>query len=372
MSTQEIATRAETSIEQAAGNRLSEFLKHWGKGIQKVLPKHLNEERVVQLLVNNVRRTPDLLSTSPASFVNSVLQAANLGLEIRTNSAYLIPFGKECTLIIDYRGKMELARRAGCGAIDVQLVREWDEFTYGFGVAGREFSHKPLLFRKGDDGRMIPVDADERGEYVLGYAAAQLPQGRDWQLAIMTRSEIEAIRRRARGGKGEWSLEQIRNCDIDSVPYKQRTPWLTDYDQMACKTLIHRLCKGLPQTAELVLSQQIDDAVDTGATMPLAAQLESLVIDPEFEQPMLPTGTCEDQQKVAAEKIEKLSGGRKAPAKATITEEQIEELRRRLRDVPEEESDRWLIWCKAKTLRDLDQAGYALFCAEIEKRNKGE
>lgn len=292
----------ETALEKTAQKRLMDMLGSYKKSFQSVLPKHLNEERFVWLLVNNIRRTPALLGVSPQSFVNCVMLASNLGLEIRQNSAYLIPFGKECTLVIDYRGKMDLARRAGCGAIDVQLVREWDEFSYEFSLNGREFSHKPLLFTKAEDGRMVPITSEDRGEYVLGYGAAELPSGKEWQLAIMTLSEIEAIRKRARGGRGDLTLAQIRATDVSKVPYKDRTPWLTDYDQMACKTLVHRLCKGLPQTPEMILSDDVDNALDSGAKMPLAHSA-LLDIDPEWEQPMLPTGSVEEQQAVLERKL---------------------------------------------------------------------
>jgi len=47
------------------------------------------------------------------SFINAVMLAANVGVEIRANSAYLIPYGKECQLVIDYRGLIDIARARG-------------------------------------------------------------------------------------------------------------------------------------------------------------------------------------------------------------------------------------------------------------------
>ena len=376
----EVALRPETAIEEDASKRLIGFLKKHENSIKKVLPKHLNEDRFAWLLVNSIRRTPKLVETSPASFFNAVLLASNMGLEIRQNSAYLIPYGKECQLVIDYRGKLELARNAGCGEILIQLVRAGDRFDLRFTSEGRTFLHEPLLFTKNGDA-MVPVDSAARGEVVLAYGMANV-RNRGMQFDYMTLNEIEDIRHRAKSGCAKpmenygktlpgLSLEEIRALDIDKLPFKHpyRCPWVTDWDEMARKTMSHRLCKYLPMTPELLLSLEVDAAVISGAPQPMAMEISAIGIDPEDDQPMLASGTREDQQRVAQEKIAKLSN--KPPKQSSaITEDQIAELRRRMREasVSDEESDKWLIWCKAKTLRDLDQAGYALFVSEIEKK----
>lgn len=316
----------ETALEVTAEKRLIDLIARRKGSLDKVLPKHLNADRFSWLLVNSIRRTPALVGTSPVSFLNAVMLASNLGLEIRQNSAYLIPYGKECTLVIDYRGKMDLARRAGCGAVDAQLVRECDEFDLSYGGTGRTFFHRPLVVRR-ENGKLIPVSESERGEAVLGYAMAELPHGSSWQVAVMTLDEIEAIRRRAKAGRGDLTLKEIRETDINKVAYKDRTPWLTDWDQMALKTLIHRLCKGLPMTPELMLSQEIDTASETGEKMPMAEQLLGISFDPDDERPMVEAGTKEDQSRVAKDKISDLKAGkppREAKVEPKITQDQAD------------------------------------------------
>jgi len=266
---QELQLKPETAIEQQAEASLMGLLKKYERSFNNVLPKALTAERWRWLIVNNIRAVPALAGCTPVSFLNSVLLAANVGLEIRKNSAYLIPYGRECQLIIDYRGKLELARRAGVGEVTVELVREADEFDVAFGVGGREFRHVPAYFRR-EDGKLRPVE--DRGEIIAGYAAARLPHG--YQIEVMTRAQIDAIKKRARGA--------------DSP----RSPWHTDYEQMARKTLVHRICNYLPQSPQLVVAQEIDDAEATGGKMPLAPEIAAVAyeIDPADDRPMVDGG----------------------------------------------------------------------------------
>lgn len=70
----------------------------------------------------------------------------------------------------------------------------------------------------------------------------------------MTFDQIEGIRQRAKAGKDG--------------------PWVTDWEQMARKTVIHRICNYLPMSPELMESQDIDDAYDTGRTLPPVFEFE--------------------------------------------------------------------------------------------------
>lgn len=266
---QELQLKPETAIEQQAEASLMGLLKKYERSFNNVLPKALTAERWRWLIVNNIRAVPALAGCTPVSFLNSVLLAANVGLEIRKNSAYLIPYGRECQLIIDYRGKLELARRAGVSEVEVELVREADEFDCWYGTNGREFRHVPAYFTR-VDGKLRPIA--DRGEIVAAFASAKLPYGR--QLEIMTRAEIDEVKSKARGA---------------SSP---RSPWQEHYGQMARKTVIHRLCNYLPQSPQLVVAQEIDDAEATGGKMPLAPEIAAVAyeIDPADDRPMVDGG----------------------------------------------------------------------------------
>lgn len=289
-------TRAETPIQQEAAQSVMGILKQYSGNFRKVLPAHLSPDRCAMLVMNSIATNPKLAGCTPVSFLNSVLLASNLGLEIRKNSAYLIPYGRECQLVVDYHGKMELARRAGVGAIHCELVREGDKFDYGFDRDGLVFDWRP---------------GKDRVEITAVFVSARINGSN--QVNIMTLEEIEAVRRRAKAGaavdfqhygrtvKG-LTLAEIRAIDVVTMDFKSpyRLPWVTDYDRMARKTVIHRAANDWPMSAQLLTSQEIDDAVDMGAPMPLADGMIEVVaaLDPADNRPMVDGGgdTYEEQR----------------------------------------------------------------------------
>lgn len=293
-------------LERQGQQTLLAFMKKNERCFKSVLPKHLNQERWAWLIVNSIRQTPALAGVTPMSFINSIMLASNLGLEIRKNSCYLIPYGKECQLIVDYHGKMDLARRAGVGAIHVELVRDGDEFDYGFNASGLQFNWKPK---------------QDVGEVIAGFCSSRV--NGEHQVNIMYLSEIEAIRRRAKSGRSNLSLEQIRSIDIESLGFKDpnRTPWVTDWDRMARKTLIHRASNDWPMSVAMLTSHEIDTATDMGSPMPIAEGLEGamLEIDPADNRPMVDGGgdTYDDQRESAKlagqEELRKAEARRNGP-----------------------------------------------------------
>ena len=291
----------QTPMVREAEQKLYGVLKKYERSLKEVLPKVMTPERFVWLVVNNIRTTPGLLGCTPQSFINSVMLASNIGLEIRRNSAYLIPFGKDCTLVLDYRGKIELARRSGkVAGIVLEQVREADLFEYEETNHGTTFRHVPYLVNKAG-GRIKPVSPEERGEVVLGYSVAKLVNAPDQpQIDIMTLAQVEAIRRRSKNGRSDLTLEQIRALNIDEIPYTKRVPWITDYDQMFRKTLAHRGANYWPQSSELVLSQEIDDSAETGK-QPQAMGLESFVaeLDPADNHPLVEIPDTSEERKAA-------------------------------------------------------------------------
>lgn len=67
----------------------------------------------------------------------AIVEASSLGLELDLRGqAYLIPFGKEVTLIPGYKGLMDLAYRSGrVTNIYAEVVCENDQFTFSLGLA---------------------------------------------------------------------------------------------------------------------------------------------------------------------------------------------------------------------------------------------
>ncbi len=199
------------------------------------LPRHLNAERFARVALTEVRRNPDLLACDPASFMGSLVQAAQLGLDIGSGlgHAYLIPFQnnktgkKDCQLIIGYRGLIDLVRRSGLvRRLSAHVVFAGDTFDYSFGTD--EFI------------KHVPSGETSFAKITHAYAIAEFKDGAR-QMEVMQRQEIDAIRDRGR---------------------KNRV-WDTDYGEMARKTVIRRICKFLPLSPEISDALTIEHEADT-------------------------------------------------------------------------------------------------------------
>jgi len=186
------------------------------------LPKHLTAERFARVAITALTRTPKLAECTPASLMKCLLDLSAMGLEPDGRRAHLIPYGTECTLIIDYKGLVELIRRSGdVISLRSETVCSKDEFAWTNG----EISHS-VNWR------------EDRGEMQAVYAEAVMKSG-EKQSAVMTKAEIEAIRNRSRAGKSG--------------------PWVTDFAEMAKKTVVRRLSKMLPLSSEIMRHVEADD-----------------------------------------------------------------------------------------------------------------
>jgi recombination protein RecT len=192
--------------------------------IEQVAPKHLSADRLMRVALMTISRTPKLAECTPHSLLNAFMTASQLGLEVGgvLGEAYLVPYGKEATFLVGYRGLINLARRSGqIISIEAQVVRQGDLFDFEYGLEMR-FRHQPKA----------EVDAP----ITHAWALARFRDG-GHQLDVMTIRDVEAIRKRSRSATNG--------------------PWVTDFAEMAKKTVVRRLCKYLP------LSPEVADAIDT-------------------------------------------------------------------------------------------------------------
>lgn len=188
----------------------------------RALPKHLTAERFVRVSITALTRTPKLADCTPASLMKCLLDLSAMGLEPDGRRAHLIPYGTEATLIVDYKGIVELIRRSGdVVSVRAETVCEKDVFTWENG----EVSHS-INWR------------EDRGKVQAVYAEALMKSG-ERQVAVMTSAEVESIRARSRAGKAG--------------------PWVTDWSEMAKKTAVRRLSKMLPLSSEIMEHVTKDD-----------------------------------------------------------------------------------------------------------------
>ena len=194
--------------------------------IAEALPSHMTPERVIMVAAAEVAKTPALASCTLSSVYLSIVRLAQVGLEPGgpLGHAYMVPYGQTATPIIGYRGMIDLARRSGhVSTIEAHCVHEGDHFRHQLG-------DNPLI-------EHVPTMTD-RGDIIAAYAIARLRDGTT-QREVMTRDEIDAIRARSKAGRNG--------------------PWVTDFSEMARKTVVRRLFKYLPTSVELANAVAIDD-----------------------------------------------------------------------------------------------------------------
>lgn len=204
---------------------LKDLLEAKRDAMAAVATAHLTPEKLIKIVGVAVSRVPLLGECTPISVLNAVMTCAELGLAPNTlGDAYLIPYrnGKtgnyECQLIVGYRGLISLARRSGTiSTISAEVVYEGDVWDLEFGLNAK-LVHKPKLDNPGP--RAVK----------LAYAIAKFKDG-SHQLSVMTKDEIDGIRKRSKASA--------------------HGPWFTDYAEMAKKTVLRRLCKMLPLTADI-------------------------------------------------------------------------------------------------------------------------
>jgi recombination protein RecT len=234
--------------------------------IARCLPKHLTTERMTRIAITELRKTPKLQECEPMSFIAAIMQASQLGLEPGVlGSCYLIPFynnrtGKtECTFMPGYRGFLDLARRSGqIVSLVARSVYANDYFHYEFGL-DEQLIHRPAL--------------DDRGELTLVYAVAKLKDG-GHQFDVMSRQEVEVIRSTSKS--------------------KDNGPWVTNYDEMAKKTILRRLFKWLPCSVEMQKAVSLDEQQETGIQNIKASASEDFDIDFITDDEMPPKSTKSD------------------------------------------------------------------------------
>jgi len=212
-----------------------------------VLPKCLTADRLARVALTQLRKTPKLGQCNQGSFLSALMTCAELGIEPNGRHAHLIPYGQDCTLIIDYKGLVELAMRSGkISRIHADVVCENDTISIKNGIIDHEIN--PLK---------------DRGAMVGAYAICGFTDGTE-KHEYMSKAEVDSVRDRSRAGRSG--------------------PWVTDYCEMSKKTVFRRMSKWLP-----LFSSEVQDVIEKdGDQMAQAIGSASAPIymeAPQFDDP---------------------------------------------------------------------------------------
>ncbi len=226
--------------------------------IEKALPSVLTGERFSRMVLTAMSTNPQLAECSPNSFLGAMMQAAQLGVEPNTplGQAYLIPYRNhgrlECQFQLGYKGLIDLAYRSGeITSISAHEVCENDDFEYELGL-DEKLRHKPAL--------------KDRGAVILYYAVFRTKAG-DSGFAVM-------------------SVEDIKNHSqkYSKAAGSSYSPWATNFDAMAKKTVIKQALKYAPIKTEFVRAASTDETIKTNIAENMADEPDETVITVDSEE----------------------------------------------------------------------------------------
>jgi recombination protein RecT len=244
------STDVATAETPAQGRSLIQMISDLKPELANALPKHVSVDRVARIAITALRQTPNLGQCIPESFLGALMTASQLGLEVNTpaGEAYLIPYKRECTLVVGYQGIVKLFWQSPLAKhIDAQAVYARDHFEYEYGLAPR-LEHKPAT--------------GDRGEVVNYYAVATLSNGGS-AFVVLSPDEVKKLRNGKVGPKGDIA---------DPMRWMER------------KTALKQMLKLLPKTVELQTALAADEQVRTNYT---GALEESSFRTPVEEQRVL-------------------------------------------------------------------------------------
>ncbi len=206
--------------------------------IEALLPEHVSLKKFKRVILTAVGRNPELLNADRDSLFASCLDCATDGLILDGKKAALVVFKTKDKKTGEFIAKVQympmvsgiydMLRNAGeikTIAAHVVHAKEYDEFRYWVDDDGDHIRHTPML--RGD-----------RGEPVLAFAVCRLLNGAV-EVEAMPVDEIERVRQVSKmSGRG---------------------PWQEWWGEMAKKTVIRRLSKRLPMSADQERIMQRDD-----------------------------------------------------------------------------------------------------------------
>lgn len=190
-------------------------------------------DRFARVCLTQTQTMPALARCDPTSIGSCLLQIAEMGLE-PGRDAYLIPRGDVCTLIVRWEGYVRAARASGeIKRIWAETVHEGDEYEITGGSEVPSIRHRWRLDQ-------------ERGPIIGAYACAE------WRDGVIETLVV-----------GRDYLDRVRACSQSGAAWKN---WP---DQMSKRSVMKRLCKGLPlgRSDQLQAVASIDHDDDEGPAL---------------------------------------------------------------------------------------------------------
>ena len=231
------------------------------RAIRAIMPKIMNYDRFMQMAVAATKvQANSKYVINKASILLCVYNAAKWGLELNDSlgHAYLVPFKQTCTLIVGYKGLLELVRRSEkVSDVHAFIVYEKDEFDYYVDEMGPHMTYRPTMNK-------------DRGKPICGVSVARFTAGNQVpSIDVMPYDRIMSI----------------RSAALARTP---KSPWGNPlYEpEMAKKTVLRHHCKTLPMSAEAAEVIDLDEKVerDEMPSLDMPEELKENISDGVFTE----------------------------------------------------------------------------------------
>lgn len=263
-----IIQRQAVDMKAPEKKTMQQYIKSMEGEIAKALPSVITPERFTRIVLSAISVNPKLGSCTPASFLGAIMTSAQLGLEVNTplGQAYVLPYNNKGTLEaqfqLGYKGLIDLAYRSGeVEVIQAHVVYANDEFECEYGL-------EPKLTHK-------PADSN-RGEPVKVYAVFKTKSG-GYGFEVMS---MEDVRQHAAKYSKAYS--------------SSFSPWKTNFEEMAKKTVLKRVLKYAPLKSEFVKAAVQDEVIKKGLSDDMYSVPNETVFDAEFAEVDEETGEVKD------------------------------------------------------------------------------
>ena len=210
------------TTNNSSRNTMQTYVKSMEGEIAKALPSVMTPERFTRIVLSAISVNPKLAECTPQSFLGAMMTSAQLGLEVNTplGQAYVLPYmnkgNLEAQFQLGYKGLIDLAYRSGeVEVIQAHIVYAADKFEVQYGL-------EPKLTH-------IPADTN-RGEPVKVYAVFKTKSG-GYGFEVM-------------------SMDDVRiHAEKYSKAYGSSfSPWKTNFEEMAKKTVLKKVLKYVIKT----------------------------------------------------------------------------------------------------------------------------
>ena len=262
-----IQTQTTSTVANNEKKTMQSYIKAMEGEIAKALPSVITPERFTRMVLSAISTNPKLGSCTPASFLGAMMSAAQLGLEPNTplGQAYILPYQNkgvlEAQFQLGYKGLIDLAYRSGeVEVVQAHIVYANDKFECEYGL-------EPKLTH-------IPADKD-RGEAVKVYAMFKTKSG-GYGFEVM-------------------SMEDVRiHAEKYSKAYSTSfSPWKTNFEEMAKKTVLKKCLKYAPLKSDFVKGIVQDGAVKSGLSEDMY-EVPNDVVEAEFTEVDTETGEVKE------------------------------------------------------------------------------